>query len=645
MLEPVTTGGSRGLLEETREPIEYRLPAAVSKKFAPKKLVRTHEDEEPDELAVSFDPCTAIVPRPDEETFGKRRERRKKTRGAGSPTSASPMTQSRKKSRKSPEPSDDDTRRHRRRHRRPSVESEHPALKGDTGRGLTRDVPAIEADTETKSLTPVGTHGRKTSSHKSEESAKRNFNSKRDFYLTALGISVGVSSVWRFPAVVHCNGGATFLVAYAVIMVVFGAPLYYLEITIAQFCGKSALGFLDCSQIARGVGCTMIIYSWSRGVCYAVYMSYFLLYLFYAFYDNIPWDTCKDELDKTCFSPSQEHLICKNVNKSIYESYHRLNVNQTATGIPVHNRGKVIYVPEYAYHNATRHCLNATRSSAKAYLIEQMWQLGTGIQDVGSLNYALVVSLSFTWGLIFMLNYSMTCMKTQIHAMTLVMAFTMLLLIVYLLAFPGALTPGVASLLRFDEKISDPAVWREAAHQAILSLGTCSGLTLSIGTRCEYGENVEMEAIAVCCTQTALSVTSTIILYAMLGNLAVRRSESVEEMTSSIYEIGLVTATDVAGRAISPLILVTFYFVILIAAGLPTQAFYFRMCVEQITYAVTGNTELERHVTVLFVASVFAFAFGLPLATSGGMRIVFLVSSVINDTILGAVATLEVLHG
>lgn len=61
------------------------------------------------------------------------------------------------------------------------------------------------------------------------------------FYLIAIGSSVGLGNLWRFPYVVGENGGGAFVLIYLLIVLLIGIPLLIAELIIGQTTRKSIL--------------------------------------------------------------------------------------------------------------------------------------------------------------------------------------------------------------------------------------------------------------------------------------------------------------------------------------------------------------------------------------------------------------------
>ena len=65
----------------------------------------------------------------------------------------------------------------------------------------------------------------------------------------------------RFPYLVLKNGGGAFLIPFIIAMVVAGGPLFYLEILLGQFSGRSPAKIWELSPAFRGLGYSMSLLS------------------------------------------------------------------------------------------------------------------------------------------------------------------------------------------------------------------------------------------------------------------------------------------------------------------------------------------------------------------------------------------------
>ena len=64
---------------------------------------------------------------------------------------------------------------------------------------------------------------------------RERWNNHCEFFLTSLGLAVGLGNVWRFPYVCFENGGASFLIPYIVMLLVVGLPAMLIELSAGQY--------------------------------------------------------------------------------------------------------------------------------------------------------------------------------------------------------------------------------------------------------------------------------------------------------------------------------------------------------------------------------------------------------------------------
>jgi len=68
------------------------------------------------------------------------------------------------------------------------------------------------------------------------------FSSQLGLFLSVLGIAVGTGNIWRFPRVVSQNGGGTFLIPWAVFLLLWSIPLIIAEFAIGRYTRTGDIG-------------------------------------------------------------------------------------------------------------------------------------------------------------------------------------------------------------------------------------------------------------------------------------------------------------------------------------------------------------------------------------------------------------------
>ena len=73
-----------------------------------------------------------------------------------------------------------------------------------------------------------------------EEPVRAEWGNHCEFFVSSLGLAVGLGNIWRFPYVCYSNGGGTFLFPYVIMLLVVGLPLFFMEMVLGQYAGLSA---------------------------------------------------------------------------------------------------------------------------------------------------------------------------------------------------------------------------------------------------------------------------------------------------------------------------------------------------------------------------------------------------------------------
>ena len=68
-----------------------------------------------------------------------------------------------------------------------------------------------------------------------EAGERETWGNHLEFFLSSLGLAVGLGNVWRFPYIAYTNGGGSFLIPYLFMLVFVGMPAFFLEQSIGQY--------------------------------------------------------------------------------------------------------------------------------------------------------------------------------------------------------------------------------------------------------------------------------------------------------------------------------------------------------------------------------------------------------------------------
>jgi solute carrier family 6 amino acid transporter-like protein 5/7/9/14 len=65
-------------------------------------------------------------------------------------------------------------------------------------------------------------------------------------------MSVGLGNIWRFPFIAYDNGGGAFIIPYIIVLFFIGKPMYFLEMSVGQFCSKGQIKVWKMIPIFKG---------------------------------------------------------------------------------------------------------------------------------------------------------------------------------------------------------------------------------------------------------------------------------------------------------------------------------------------------------------------------------------------------------
>lgn len=68
------------------------------------------------------------------------------------------------------------------------------------------------------------------------------FSSRFGLIVSVLGIAVGTGNIWRFPRIVSQNDGGTFLIPWAIFLVLWSLPLIIAEFAIGRYTRYGNIG-------------------------------------------------------------------------------------------------------------------------------------------------------------------------------------------------------------------------------------------------------------------------------------------------------------------------------------------------------------------------------------------------------------------
>ncbi|XP_022249935.1 sodium-dependent nutrient amino acid transporter 1-like [Limulus polyphemus] len=391
-----------------------------------------------------------------------------------------------------------------------------------------------------------------------------NWSKGAEFLLSCISISVGLGNVWRFPSLAYDNGGGAFLIPYFIVLFLIGKPIYYFELCIGQFSGRSMVKVWGCVPALRGIGIGQMLTGFYFAVFYTYIMSLTLFYIVSSMQAQLPWTQCDVTwADDTCYD-------------------HKLNLT-----------------------NETTNLLNRS-SSAEQFFYKYVLKDAGGLEGMSSVDWRLVLSLFAAWAIIFL---SLVKGIQSLGKVVYVTASYPYLVLISLLIVAVTREGAVEGIIFFFKP-----KWNRLLD--IKRIRHVSEVTTEKVKYCR-------DALIISLADTLTSVLAGSVVFAVLGTLAYDLKRDISTVVShSGLGLAFVAYPEALGRIpVVPQLWSVLFFVMLFLLGLGTVMGF----VESILTVIKDEMpKLHQKKAVLaFGLCLLCFLGGLPLTTNAGLYVMY----------------------
>ncbi|XP_069114116.1 sodium- and chloride-dependent glycine transporter 1-like isoform X1 [Argopecten irradians] len=443
------------------------------------------------------------------------------------------------------------------------------------------------------------------SSSKDEGRERDVWSRKIEYILSLVGYSVGLGNLWRFPYLCIRNGGGAFLIPFFFFLFLCGVPLYFMEICLGQYSGKSALVvWSSIAPLFKGIGFLMIIISGIVSWYYNLVITWVIYYLIHAFFPNIPWASC----DKSW-----------NTDKCIVSRADRLLMTNTTSTA---NLTGIIDGDVSSYNSTGNLTADLTYNTAAF----EFWQFNvlkksSGIEELGEIQWHLVLCLFGAWLLTFL------CLIKGIYSVGKVVYVTVLLPYVLLTIFlirgltlDGA-AEGILFYLRADfSRLLHFQVWLEAAVQVFFSLGPAWGSLITMSSYSKFKNNCLKDAMYGTLADGLSSFYAGFVVFSILGFMAHDAGLTMEEVSEAGPGLVFVAYPEAIMKLPLPHLWGVLFFVMLLTVGIDSQFGMFETVSSGLVDSFPSLLKTKK-IQLTAALSVILFILGLPFATQGGIYI------------------------
>jgi len=473
--------------------------------------------------------------------------------------------------------------------------------------------------------------GSKEKEEVEEEVERGNWDNQCDFFLSCLGYAVGLGNVWRFPYLCYEHGGVTFLIAYVVMLLISGLPLFFLELALGQYAGKGPLKlFGRMTPGLKGLGYGMLIISFLTVIYYNMIIAWTIYYTFAGFSSVLPWKYCGNSsfTSVNCFQKQQE-LDCFNTSDSstywnkqctdVDELCRNFNMSLTLNKRDDNDR----LMCNNGTHDLLQNQVYQRISPSEDYFKRTMLGLDDDItwSNMGTLKWDLVLCLIAAWTIVCL------CLIKGVQSSGKVVYFTALFpyLVLVILLIRGATLPGAYKGILFYvypttealEGLQNVAVWSAAATQIFYSLGPSFGGLITLASYNKFTNNCHRDAILIAFSNCGTSIFAGFVIFSIIGFMADQAGAEVKDVIKGGTGLAFIAYPEAVANMPVPQLWSFLFFGMLITLGLDSQ---FTMT-ETITTAVMDQwPQLRAHKgKVVIGASVVGCILGLTMCTQGGL--------------------------
>ncbi|KAK0041227.1 sodium- and chloride-dependent neutral and basic amino acid transporter B(0+) [Biomphalaria pfeifferi] len=467
------------------------------------------------------------------------------------------------------------------------------------------------------------------------EEEREQWGNKAEFILSCVGLSVGLGNVWRFPYLAYANGGAAFLIAYIILQLLIGKPMYFMELVMGQYSGSGPTKVWRMNPAAKGIGVSMCMISLIVSIYYNIIMAYTLYYFFASMQETLPWTQCSEEWirDYNCVSKYEPSPAPCTLNMTQNQELGKCSCTGNST----------IDNSSLPFNMSCTPKIVGT-SSAELYFYQEVIQISSGMEpsSMGAPLYRIVLCLILSWTVV------VVCLIKGIKSSGKVVYFTATFpyVILLILLVRGSLLDGAKEGVEYFiipewKKLADLQVWVAAAGQMFFSLGVSFGGIIMFGSYNKFTNKVYSDSLLISLTDMITSIIAGFVVFTAFGGMAKATGRKVSEVAKSGYGMAFVVYPEALSNLPPSQLWSVLFFFMLFTLGLDSE---FGMLETVITCIQDEFPKLKKYKTYICIGlSCACFLMALPCTCPGGDYVVTIMDHYGSDFALLIVSCFEVI--
>ncbi|XP_064598139.1 sodium- and chloride-dependent glycine transporter 1-like isoform X2 [Liolophura sinensis] len=427
-----------------------------------------------------------------------------------------------------------------------------------------------------------------------------------EFVLSCVGFAVGLGNVWRFPYLCYKNGGGAFLVPYFIMLLLVGVPIFFLELAFGQFASLGPISNWSFSPLFKGVGVCAVMICGVINIYYNIVLDYCIYFFFASMTQYLPWETC-DNWWNTC--------KCKGPD-----------VMDNATWI---NLTRPECIDSYYNGNLTLADINNTQSPSAEFYNNNVLGLSSGIEDMGSLSWKLVLVHLLAWLVVFCVLIKGVQSFGKVVYFSAIFPYILLTaLLIRGVTLPGAID-GITYYIKPKwSKLLEASVWSEAAAQIFYSLSACQGGLVAMASYNRFNNNCMRDAFIIPVINCMTSFYAGFVIFSVLGFMAYEKGVNISAVADEGPGLAFIVYPEAISKMpIAPLWALLFFFMMM-TLGFSTQ---FSGMETVITSVIDEYPKLLRQKVPSILCRlglvILTCILGIPMATQGGQYLLTLIDA------------------
>ncbi|AWO99993.1 Transporter [Scophthalmus maximus] len=265
---------------------------------------------------------------------------------------------------------------------------------------------------------------------------------------------------------------------------------------------------------------------------YIIIIAWAFLYLFLSFSEELTWATCGHY-----WNTGDSCLVLNRSNLSLGEG---TRVNTT------------LPVVEFWHHRVLK--------------------ISSGIEDVGSLRWELVLCLILTWVICYFCVWKGIKSTGKAAYFTATFPFVILfILLVRGVTLPGAMDGIIYYLYPDVSRLSDPQVWMDAGTQILFSYAIGFGFLTSLGSYNTYNNNCYRDCFYLCLLNSATSIVAGFAIFSVLGFMTYEQGVDISQVAESGPGLAFIVYPRAVAMMPMPQVWSVCFFSMIILLGLDSQ--------------------------------------------------------------------------